>query len=153
MTKSGFLRSFKEKSVEIQPFTIKKIASFILTKIEKRIKKRGAKLKTLHDIERNELRIDIKKLRYLTDLFMPVYDKKHVKEYIKHVVEIQDYLGMRNDIVNAEILLLKISNNLSQSVQFTAGKIIGWHTYASSCSSKKLLKKWRKFNSASQYWL
>jgi len=124
-----------------------------LTKIERRVKKRGAKLKELHDIGRHQLRIDLKRLRYLTDFFAPIYEKKAIKEYIKHISELQEYLGAHNDIVNGELLLQHISNNLSQSSQFIAGKIIGWHSHANLKTTKRLFKRWKKFSLMPHFWL
>jgi len=152
INKQGYLKSPHVKESDNEILDIGKMSSFILTKIERRVKKRGSKLKYLHDIGRHQLRIDLKKLRYLTDFFSPIYEKKTINDYIKHVSELQEYLGVYNDIVNAEILLQKTSINLSHSAQFTAGKILGWHVHANLISTKKLFKRWKKFCQASDYW-
>ena len=132
---------------------IDKISSLVLTKIERRVKKRGSKLKELHDIGRHQLRIDLKRLRYLTDFFAPIYEKKAIKEYVTHISELQEFLGAHNDIVNGELLLQQISNNSSQSSQFIAGKIIGWHSHANLRTTKKLFKRWKKFSLTAHFWL
>lgn len=153
LNKSGYLKLVYEEDSDNQLAGIDKISSLVLTKIERRVKKRGEKLKELHDIGRHQLRIDLKRLRYLTDFFAPIYEKKAIKEYIKHISELQEYLGAHNDIVNGELLIQQISNNLSQSSQFTAGKIIGWHTHANLKTTKKLFKRWKKFSLTPHFWL
>ena len=153
LNKPGYLKLVYDSNLDNQLDAIDKISSLVLTKIERRVKKRGSKLKELHDIGRHHLRIDLKRLRYLTDFFAPIYEKKAIKEYIKHISELQEYLGAHNDIVNGELLLQQISNNLSQSSHFIAGKIIGWHTHANFNTTKKLFKRWKKCSLTPHFWL
>jgi inorganic triphosphatase YgiF len=152
INKAGYLKPVNESDHNNVPFKTDKISSLILTKIEKRVKKHGVKIKDLHDIGLHQLRIDLKKLRYLADFLSPIYEKKAVKEYIKHVSQLQEYLGEHNDIINAEKLLQQISKNLSESAQFSAGKIIGWYACADLRSTKKLNKKWKKFSLVPHFW-
>jgi hypothetical protein len=152
INKSGYLKSIYDQDSDKDSFNIEKLSSFILTKRERRVKKRGSKLKELNDTERHQLRIDLKKLRYLIDFFSPIYEKRTIKQYINHVAELQEYLGAYNDIVNAEVLLQKISNKFSHSAQFTAGKVLGWHVHANLNSAKKLFKRWKKFDLSTHFW-
>jgi triphosphatase len=149
---SGYLKSIYDQDSDKDSFNIEKLSSFILTKRERRVKKRGSKFKELNDTERHQLRIDLKKLRYLIDFFSPIYEKRTIKQYINHVAELQEYLGAYNDIVNAEVLLQKISNKFSHSAQFTAGKVLGWHMHANLISAKKLFKRWKKFDLSTHFW-
>ena len=153
LNKPGYLKLGYDNNLDNQLDGINKISSLVLTKIERRVKKRGSKLKELHDIGRHQLRIDLKRLRYLTDFFAPIYEKKAIKEYIKHISELQEFLGAHNDIVNGELLLQQISNNSSQSSKFIAGKIIGWHSQANLRATKKLFKRWKKFSLTAHFWL
>jgi CHAD domain-containing protein len=153
INKSRYLNSMNDEMYNDVSLTIKKISSIILDKVDSRVRKRGEKLKKLHDIDRHQLRIDLKKLRYLSDFFGPLYDKKILKEYIKHVSELQEYLGAHNDIVNAELVLRQVSNSLASSTQFTAGKILGWHICINMDSKKQLFKSWKRFVLIAPFWM
>jgi len=52
---------------------------------------------TTPDEEVHELRIHCKKLRYLMEFFMPMFDKAEVKQLIKALKRLQDVLGLFND--------------------------------------------------------
>ncbi len=80
INKAGYLKPVNESEYNNVPFKTDKISSLILNKIERRVKKHGVKIKDLHDIGLNRLRIDLKKLRYLADFLDPIYEKKAVKE-------------------------------------------------------------------------
>jgi inorganic triphosphatase YgiF len=153
INKSRYLNPMNDEMYNDVSLTIKKLSSIILDKVDSRVRKRGEKLKKLHDIDRHQLRIDLKKLRYLSDFFGPLYDKKILKEYIKHVSELQEYLGAHNDIVNAELVLRQVSNSLASSTQFTAGKILGWHICINMDSKKQLFKSWKRFVLIAPFWM
>jgi CHAD domain-containing protein len=100
----------------------------------------------MNDVGRHQLRINLKKLRYISEFFMDASDKKAVKAYIKQISLLQELLGAHNDLVCAEMTLRQIATSLSRQSQITVGKILGWYGHASLDKEFRLLRKWRKFS-------
>lgn len=62
----------------------------------------GASLAALPDLERHELRKDLKTLRYLLDDYGPLWPEREVAPLRKRVRRLQDALGALNDLAMAE---------------------------------------------------
>ena len=149
MSNPGFLSA---SFVEGESHNIKDFAVSILEKSDKKIRRRGQKIKKMNDVGRHQLRINLKKLRYISEFFMDAFDKKAVKAYIKQISLLQELLGAHNDLVCAEMTLRQIATSLSRQSQITVGKILGWYGHASLDKEFRLLRKWRKFSHSTPFW-
>ena len=58
---------------------------------------------------RHELRIAVKKLRYLAEFYQPLFPRKHSKPYLAALKDLQDGLGHLNDIAVASRLIDRAS--------------------------------------------
>ncbi|VXC19216.1 Inorganic triphosphatase YgiF, contains CYTH and CHAD domains (fragment) [Burkholderia sp. 8Y] len=84
------------------------IASFAtetLRRRHKKLLKRGHGLAELDDETRHRARIAAKKLRYATEFFASLFERRAVKHYISALSDLKDDLGWRNDVVVASRLL------------------------------------------------
>jgi inorganic triphosphatase YgiF len=80
-------------------------AAQILTRRRRKLRKAGKDVTDMPDIARHRLRIDVKKLRYAADFFVPLFRSKAAGKprqgFLKALVQLQDSLGMLNDMVVA----------------------------------------------------
>ncbi|MGI9435703.1 MAG: CHAD domain-containing protein, partial [Geminicoccaceae bacterium] len=81
---------------------------------------------------RHELRIQLKKLRYATEFFVPLFDKKTAKPYVRTLKALQNDLGHLNDVAVAETLLADLLGRIGKRddpvlLGRAAGLVIGWH--------------------------
>ena len=68
--------------------------------------KRGAHFRQLNIDAQHDLRIDLKKLRYAAEFFLPLYaTHAPAKRYVARLLRVQASLGRARDISNTRILL------------------------------------------------
>ena len=84
-------------------------ASSVLDRLYRRVKKDGLNLVDATNEVRHELRKDAKKLRYASEFFAALFgskrQKRRNKRFITALEELQDQLGLLNDLVTAPEVL------------------------------------------------
>ncbi len=77
-----------------------------LTRRRRKIRKRGKRLLDLDDEARHRVRIEVKKLRYTTEFFAPLFEgrkaEKRKEPFLTALENIQEHLGELNDLAVAE---------------------------------------------------
>jgi CHAD domain-containing protein len=137
---------------------IKSVAPRRLDEYLIKARKRGRHLKTLEQRDCHRLRVTLKKLRYATEFYAPLYKKKKVRRYIQAIKELQDLLGAFNDAgqVRATLSLLTADDGVALPAQadlyFASGVINGWHCARAMRLGKSALKRWEKFKRAEPFW-
>lgn len=83
-----------------------------LARLRRRIKRRGKELAAIDDETRHEVRKDAKKLRYASEFFASLFDRKREqrrhRRFVSALEELQDRLGALNDLATAPELLIKL---------------------------------------------
>jgi triphosphatase len=105
----GWQTNQPQKSLEALQKSITGFASETLKRRHKKLLKRGHGLAELDDETRHRARIAAKKVRYATEFFSSLFDRRAVKRYITALSDLQDDLGWRNDVVVANGLLRSLS--------------------------------------------
>ncbi|WP_244815337.1 CHAD domain-containing protein [Caballeronia sp. Lep1P3] len=98
----GWRASQSKKSLKALDNPITGFASETLRRRHKKLLKRGHGLAELDDETRHRARIAAKKVRYATEFFSSLFDRRAVKHYISALSDLQDDLGWRNDVVVAD---------------------------------------------------
>jgi triphosphatase len=84
-------------------------AGGLLNSLRRRVKKDGRDLAEADDEVRHDLRKDAKKLRYAAEFFAALFDRKkqkrRQKRFIGALEELQDQLGLLNDLATAPLVL------------------------------------------------
>ncbi|GAB7553653.1 inorganic triphosphatase [Novosphingobium sp. 11B] len=87
-------------------------AARTLRKLRKKVKRQGHGLEALDDESRHELRKSAKKLRYATEFFAALYDRKRdrrrFKRFLSALEDLQDSLGDLNDLSAASETLRRL---------------------------------------------
>lgn len=126
---------------------------------------RFAKAKELGDhvveltpAQRHEFRKELKKLRYVSELFASLF-AKGIKRHFEMLSSLQDDLGHLNDVAVARRLLGEISAKLAerepsraQELAYTSGEITGWHVHRAAKCLKRAVKHWRKLAETQPFW-
>jgi CHAD domain-containing protein len=97
--------------------------------IEKRWRKvraKGRSFDSLPIADRHELRLEIKKLRYLIDFSRSLFEEKEIDSWRATLAELQDGLGRLNDGLTARTLLQGALQGLSHDGAYGAGLLVGW---------------------------
>jgi inorganic triphosphatase YgiF len=102
------------------------IAPFAKHALKRRLKKLGKHGRAVRggdDQARHHLRIEAKKLRYAAEALAGLYGEKQAGRYLRHLKDLQDHLGVLNDLAAAEPLVATLP--LSADAVFTAGELVG----------------------------
>jgi CHAD domain-containing protein len=123
-----------------------------------RAAKRARHLGRLDDAERHALRISLKKLRYTSEFFAPLFEAKDVSKFLRRISAMQDILGALNDVVVARETLERLVDVASPGetpraeLSFAAGIVYGWHLDRAARTWEKGRKTWKKFTRTERFW-
>ena len=124
-----------------------------LNLLMQRARKRGKDLLQRSDEEQHEFRIALKNLRYNAELFGDFFgSEKARKLWLTDLTDLQEILGLKNDIANAQIMLERIKPFTLGEFTGSAGFFIGWHAYQSAEADKKLEKTWKQLKAHKIFW-
>jgi CHAD domain-containing protein len=126
-------------------------ARTVLDTASKRVSKRGRHIDILAPRELHRLRIAVKKLRYAGDFFAPLYPRKRAKPYLARLAELQQVLGIINDMAIAPQLLAALG--APSAVPRAARDFIsGWNSSIRWRELKRLTRAWQQFKRAKTFW-
>ena len=138
----------------ISPF-----AAEVLSRYEDKALRRGKKFAHLSPSARHRLRIQIKKLRYATDFFQALYSAKKTRAFGVGLAQLQDDLGLLNDIAVAHSLLATTARtpngergSAARDFAFAAGLIAGWHEARRPLVLEDAATAWRAFRRTDPFW-
>ncbi|HEY8126780.1 MAG TPA: CHAD domain-containing protein [Methylocystis sp.] len=122
-----------------------------LTRLRKRLLKKSRGLATLSAEERHKVRIALKKARYGAEFFESLFqDRKGARAYLRALGDMQDQLGVFNDMEVANGLLDRVDAE-NEKVARASGFVRGWVAHAArqgvahAGKSEKRLKKLAPF--------
>jgi triphosphatase len=138
------------------PLLVGPVSSFAaqnLERLDKKARKRGRRFGSLPPGDLHELRILLKNVRYAADFFGHVFDAAgDIRRYARRVSELQDLLGLRNDIDVASRLVRSLPLEKDRDLSFAAGLVMGWHGHAAQAGRETLFDAWKSFLKADRYW-
>ena len=120
-----------------------------------RAKKRGRAARSHEEGDLHRLRIALKKLRYTSEFFAPLYNKKKVKRYLAQIKKLQETLGRLNDIAHARSVIAQLapaSQKNSGILRFAAGTVQGWYRARQPRLVKRAMKHWNKLRKTEAFW-
>ena len=124
----------------------------LLKKGHKRFLAAGNHLSGASVGELHTLRIDAKRLRYITEFCRPLFPGKAARRYIAALRDIQDILGTLNDAVVARGLAAKLAAQDDQQGARTAGLVAGWSAAETEAARRRFAEVWRKFVNVPRFW-
>ena len=129
--------------------TLEQFAAQTLERRSKQVLKYGKELVGEDTAQLHLLRIACKKLRYSTEMFGSLFADTKTKEYVAALAELQDVMGILNDIAVAHRLLDELDNTARHD---TFALIRGWmeHDYAERVAD--FGKAWKRFAARKGFW-
>jgi CHAD domain-containing protein len=118
--------------------------------------KKTRHLKKLGAQKRHALRIALKKLRYTSEFFAPLYDESAAKDFLKPLAKMQDVLGALNDVAVARGTLTRLAapqdSTGGAALSFAAGIVYGWHLDRAGHAWEGAKKRWKQFEKTQPFW-
>jgi CHAD domain-containing protein len=129
------------------------LADKILTRWHRKARKRGAHFRQLNTDVQHDLRIDLKKLRYAAEFFLPLYATyAPAKRYVRRLARLQASLGHARDIASTRILVDAIRQDDQPALHLAIGAVAGWLARDQIAMAKTLRKRWRRFKATPAFW-
>ncbi|WP_439595080.1 CHAD domain-containing protein [Falsiroseomonas sp.] len=125
------------------------LASHLLGKAWKRMQAVGEDIAHLPDAEFHALRLDGKRLRYLAELFAPLFGRKRSRRFLERLAEMQEQFGLANDSSVARALVESIA---AGDGAWAAGVAEGWVLARSRRARARAGKAWAALLSAEAFW-
>jgi len=113
----------------------------------------GKHLSRMHPERRHAARIAAKKLRYTAEIFTSLYPSVKSRAFISNLSQLQNHLGILNDIATIEKLLHQlIGSSSDKSLNEALHIIVGWNACSSIHSLEKTDEAWKAFISKKPFW-
>lgn len=118
----------------------------LLERIERKLLKRGRRLRDGDAAARHRARIAAKKARYAVEFFRSLYPPKRAGRYLKSLSALQDELGRLNDIAVADRLLeeLRLAQpEIADHASFARGYLAASQSLRNN--AQDMHKRWKDF--------
>ena len=129
---------------------IAKAADIALGEHWSKVRKRSKKVGKTYNEKTHHLRIALKKLRYASEFFAPLYPKKKVVPYIKELKTLLDHFGEANDVHGINDTLARLGT--APELRFAAGAIAGWHQSREKGLTNRAMDDWKTFRKRKPFW-
>jgi inorganic triphosphatase YgiF len=132
--------------------TLLKFATKIVSDRYARVKKHGRRIAQLGFADLHRLRIQIKRLRYAIEFFMPLFEGK-AHDTLRALVGLQDLLGRLNDDATAwKLLDALVTEDSSMDYQQAVGFVRGWCVRDGEQCCSGLEDAWKRFDELQRWW-
>lgn len=132
--------------------TLKKYAAEVLARADAKLCRRGKHFsEDATPQARHKGRIAAKKVRYANEFFETLYPSKSMRQYIKRLSTLQDWLGWLNDASVADRLLRQLGRQHGE-LAGEAGFARGYLSVRAKQKLRTLNKHWRDFKQADRPW-
>jgi CHAD domain-containing protein len=133
--------------------TARSLAKDTLERRARRLDKRGKHLQRVSPAERHQARIAAKKLRYVADVFAPLFPGSRTKDYLSALGKLQGALGYLNDLATGERILDELGPHAgTERLIHGVGIVRGWLSGAEASVLSDADRAWRKFAKAKPFW-
>ena len=146
-------------AVEVSASPVVELARALLAKRHKRVKNLGRDFARLSDVERHEVRLALKKLRYGVEFLGGLFPGKAAKRYAKAAAALQDELGLLNDQAEARLLLEGLASRAPAkpagerlALERGIGFILGWQAEGLSNGRASATRAWEAFIAQRPFW-
>src|SRR5262249_13462684 len=115
----------------------------------------GRRFKQLPVEGRHELRLAVKKLRYMADFFLPLFDGHGTaKRYARRLSRLQERLGRYNDARTTRHLMTGlVLGPVPPPAREAIGAVLGWQACHLANAEGEVRAAWRDFRNTPRPWV
>jgi triphosphatase len=128
-------------------------AGRVLHRRLKRLLHAGKDIASLDAASLHEVRLDGKRLRYAAEMFVPLFDRKDTRRFLRRLTELQECLGLLNDGAVAGTLMAELAGARPGAERaFAAGVVRGFVAARGGAARKDIVGAWEKFRRLEPFW-
>ena len=148
-----WLESGRWRQPEHAELSAKELASRVLSRHYKQLRRHGRRLTQMLPEERHEARLAAKRLRYAAEFFASLYPATRTQAFVRTLAKLQNTLGELNDSTVTESLLNRLigpkpSRPLDQAAHLSSG----WNARHGEQRLADMGKVWQKFAGHKPFW-
>jgi triphosphatase len=128
---------------------VRAYAARAVKRAERRVLRRGESLEWTDPVQRHQLRIRIKRLRYTCEPFAALYPRGAMRRYLERLEALQGILGELNDIAVGRRLLHEFSADRDRAA---VGFMRGWFAAREDLLVGRLAAAWRSWRKTKHPW-
>lgn len=131
-----------------------RFAASALERQHRKVEKRGRGFARLAPEARHELRLAVKKLRYVADFLLPLCGReKKAAAYAKALSRLQDGLGRLQDMATTGALLESLeAPDAGRDLHVACGLVRGWQAREALLADAETGRLWKTFTSVRKLW-
>ncbi|NKE47936.1 CHAD domain-containing protein [Roseomonas frigidaquae] len=137
------------EATERREAPLQDLASHMLAKAWRRMTEVGEDIAHLPDAEFHALRLHGKRLRYLAELFAPLFGRKRSRRFLERLAEMQEQFGLANDASVARAL---VETEAHGPGAWAAGVAEGWVLARSRRARSRAAKAWAALLATEAFW-
>jgi triphosphatase len=128
---------------------VEDFAAALLAKRWRRLSAAAAEVEHLPDAEFHALRLDGKRLRYVAELFAPLWGRKRGRRFLERLAAVQEQMGLANDAAVARALVAPLGPD---DGNWATGVAEGWVLARSRRARARAGKAWKALMRAEAFW-
>jgi len=149
----GWRNEIGSEALAVLSLPMPTLANKILARLHRKALRRGAHFRQLNVDAQHDLRIDLKKLRYAAEFFLPLYATHGpARRYARRLARLQTSLGRVRDIASTRFLLDTIRQEEQPALHLAIGAVAGWQARDQIAAARTLRKRWRRFKATPAFW-
>jgi inorganic triphosphatase YgiF len=133
--------------------SLRDFAASVLQRRDRKLRRLGRRVMVASAADRHQVRIAAKKLRYVSEFFIPLFGKKKAKRYAARLANLQDVLGALNDTVNGAEMVTEAAHSGRAPLN---GNIVelatAWLVAAEEVGLSRLRNSWARFSRQKPFW-
>jgi triphosphatase len=142
MARHGWRNMLSDEALPRLTAPARAFAAGNLARLHHKLLRRGKHFSKLSPHYRHELRKDLKKIRYIADLFDGVLE---AGKYTHSASKLQDELGFFNDLVAAQAMAARLRTGDDVAVSRAVGIVMGWCAHGAAGDDAGLRGAWKDF--------
>lgn len=114
----------------------------------------GKRLDQLSIDERHQMRRALKYVRYLAEFYAPLYPRKAVRRYVRHLKRLQNVFGYLNDVAVTENMrdVCGKRGSTDADVYWALGYIHGLNEMRAGLAWENARSRWHELNKVRPFW-
>jgi inorganic triphosphatase YgiF len=132
------------------------LAAELLERRHRKVRRLGARIEELRLADLHRLRIQLKRLRYASELVGGLYPGRRLDRYLGRLPDLQDRLGRLADLATAQGLLAELIEGVAPEARSAcaraAGFVEGWASADAARATRRVARAWQEFARARPFW-
>lgn len=149
----GWRTEIPAESLSVLSEPVGLLAARLLTRLHGKVLKRGGHLRRLDAMERHQLRVRLKGLRYACEFFQPLWPGGPAEHFVERLAKLQTTLGADSDAEATHPLLQTVGQSApTPELHRAIGTLIGWQARDRLVSLQRLRRRWRRLRATTPFW-